>query len=175
MKANRVRPLLAALGLVLAVDALSGCAEAPPRPTPVAATPAPPPSPRTTAADWRDRPATPGDWTWSRDSGGSVARFGDGEFSIRCPGAGAPVRLERAGRASAPVPMTVTTTAGSRPLTGEPSNDAGPVIGASLPAHDPLLDAMAFSRGRVAVEVAGTPPLYLPAWPEIARVIEDCR
>jgi hypothetical protein len=125
--------------------------------------------------DWRDMPATPGDWTWSRDGAGSVARFGGGEFAVRCSGADAPVELERAGQANAPVPMTVTTTAGSRALTGQPYNDAGPVISTSLPAHDPLLDAMAFSRGRVAVEVTGTKPLYLPAWPEIARVIEDCR
>jgi hypothetical protein len=174
MKANRSRLVLPALGLVLAIEALSGCAEAP-RPAPPAPALAPPPPASPAVADWRDMPATPGDWTWSREGAGSVARFGGSEFAVRCSGAGAPIQLERAGRASAPVPMTIITTAGSRPLTGQPHDDAGPVISTSLAAHDPLLDAMAFSRGRIAVEVAGTPSLYLPAWPEIARVIEDCR
>jgi hypothetical protein len=25
------------------------------------------------------------------------------------------------------------------------------------------------------VEVAGLPPVYAPSWPEVSRVIEDCR
>jgi len=44
-----------------------------------------------------------------------------------------------------------------------------------LSAYDPLLDALAFSRGRFAIVASGTPALVLPAWPEIARVVEDCR
>ena len=54
---------------------------------------------------------------------------------------------------------------------------ADPVAGASvaLAVRDPLLDAMAFSRGRFMLEVAGFPALYLPAWAEVGRVIEDCR
>ncbi|MDG2003332.1 MAG: hypothetical protein P8J20_08375 [Novosphingobium sp.] len=49
------------------------------------------------------------------------------------------------------------------------------MIAVTLPASDPLLDAMAFSRGRFAVETAGLPTLYVPSWPEVSRVIEDCR
>jgi hypothetical protein len=44
-----------------------------------------------------------------------------------------------------------------------------------LGAQDRLLDAIAFSRGRFSVEIAGTPRLILPSWPEPARAIEDCR
>jgi hypothetical protein len=44
-----------------------------------------------------------------------------------------------------------------------------------LPASDPLLEQMAFSRGRFLVTVEGGPSLVVPAWPELARVIEDCR
>ena len=44
-----------------------------------------------------------------------------------------------------------------------------------MPARDPLLDAMAFSKGRFALEVAGLPTLYVPSYPEVTRVIEDCR
>ena len=44
-----------------------------------------------------------------------------------------------------------------------------------LPPADPLLDQIAFSRGRFLVQAEGGPSLILPAWPEPARVIEDCR
>ena len=41
--------------------------------------------------------------------------------------------------------------------------------------NDPLLDAIAFSRGRFVIEQTGQPPLVLPPHAEIGRVIEDCR
>jgi hypothetical protein len=44
-----------------------------------------------------------------------------------------------------------------------------------LPARDALLDAIAFSRGRFALEAAGLETLYLPSYPEISRVVQDCR
>ena len=46
---------------------------------------------------------------------------------------------------------------------------------ADLPATDPLFDQMAFSRGRLLVQIEGGVALIIPAWPEIARVTEDCR
>ena len=49
------------------------------------------------------------------------------------------------------------------------------MVTAELPARDPALDAIAFSRGRFALETAGLATLYLPSWPEISRVVEDCR
>ncbi|MEJ2457854.1 MAG: hypothetical protein P8Y58_06770 [Novosphingobium sp.] len=74
--------------------------------------------------------------------------------------------------ASAPVPMAIRTSDTQRALTALPV--AGGVA-VTLSARDPLLDAMAFSRGRFAVEAAGAPPLYGPSWTEVSRVIEDCR
>lgn len=48
--------------------------------------------------------------------------------------------------------------------------------GVSLPARDPRLDRIAFSRGRFALEaVNGGGQTTLPVQPEIGRVIEDCR
>ena len=44
-----------------------------------------------------------------------------------------------------------------------------------LRPHDPLLDAMAVTKGNFAVESAGMATLYLPGWAEVTRVIEDCR
>ena len=48
-------------------------------------------------------------------------------------------------------------------------------VTADFSAFDPLLDAIAFSRGRLVVTMAGGVPLVAPAWPEAARTIEDCR
>lgn len=85
------------------------------------------------------------------------------------------VTLLRRGKASGRVAMTIQTSKTTRPVTGSARAGPPPVIAVTLPASDPLLDAMAFSRGRFAVETAGLPTLYVPSWPEVSRVIEDCR
>lgn len=74
-----------------------------------------------------------------------------------------------------PVPMQVSTTALTRPLMSDPARGTQGWVVTAVPVRDPLLDAMAFSRGRFALETAGLPTLYLPSWPELSRVIEDCR
>jgi hypothetical protein len=156
-----------ALGLLLT----SACSEqrvipAPqPRPT---STPAPPP-PRP-SIDWREARATPGDWVWSNAGGGSSASFAQGLFTMRCQQGS--VVIARRGSGEGPVPMSISTSAMTRTLSGAGSASE---ITATLTARDPLLDAMAFSRGHFAVEVAGLAPLYVPSWPEVSRVIEDCR
>jgi hypothetical protein len=71
--------------------------------------------------------------------------------------------------------MAVTTTSSTRPLISDPALGSAGQVTAAIKTRDPLLDAMAFSRGRFMIEVAGLPPLYLPSWPEVSRVIEDCR
>jgi hypothetical protein len=43
-----------------------------------------------------------------------------------------------------------------------------------MATRDPLLDQMAYSRGRFML-AAGGQELIVPAWPEVARVVEDCR
>jgi hypothetical protein len=48
-------------------------------------------------------------------------------------------------------------------------------LAVDIAAADPILDAMAFSRGRVLVEMEGQQPIILPSWAEIARIVEDCR
>jgi hypothetical protein len=48
-------------------------------------------------------------------------------------------------------------------------------VEAAVPASDPLLDAMLYSRGRYSIEVAGLERLIVPSWPEPGRVVEDCR
>ena len=173
------RLLPAAAGLL----ALAACqprepAPLPTRPVPVAR-PAPPPA--APVADWRDAAITAGTWTWAREGSQSVARFGitpaATALSFAC--AAGQVTLARAGTAPASVALTVRTTNGSRtvsagPLAGAPAALAA-VLAVPLAGRDPLLDMIAFSRGRFAVEVPGLATLYVPSWPEISRVIEDCR
>lgn len=156
---------IAGAACMMGMASLSACAgkpAPPPAPEP-AVRPAPPPaivSPpvETEAEEWRDGPLTPGDWSY--DAGTGVALHG--EFSLRCDGALRQVIVSRAGASGT---LRLRTTFGARLLPP----------GAAIPADDPLLDELAFSRGRFTVEATGMATLVLPAWPEPARVIEDCR
>jgi len=122
-----------------------------------------------------DAPITPGNWTWGTENGQSVARFAGNLLVLRCDRAGAAVRIEQASSAERAVPMTVQTETTRRTLSAAPSSSAPGTVSVSLAARDPLLDAMAFSRGRFAVFTAQEPALYVPSWPEVSRVVEDCR
>jgi hypothetical protein len=150
-----------------------GCAaprEAAPPPVtrpapPPAASPAPAPAPAPAPPqDWRDIALTPGDWSYAGDAAGSEARFADAALAVRCDKARRQIRIERP-EAAAGTELIVRTSFGTRRLAA----------GAALAPGDPLLDQIAFSRGRFTIEAAGLPILVVPAWPEPARVIEDCR
>ena len=143
-----------------------------PAPVPVQAPPPPPP-----ARDWRDRPATVGDWVYKRDARGSVALFGpqgaDALLLMRCDTARRQVFLSVPGTQAGPA--VIRTSSVSRTLQLLPTGGEPPYVAVALTPNDPLLDAMGFSRGRFALEQAGSAPLAIPAWPEIERVTEDCR
>lgn len=136
--------------------------------------PPPPPTPQ----DWRDMPLTPGNWFYSNQGGTSQALFGsansEASFIVRCDRARRQVTLLRGGTSSGNM-MTVRTSSSARNLPLSVQAEPLPYVLSSVGANDRLLDAMAFSRGRFTVEVPGLPMLVLPAWPEPARAIEDCR
>jgi len=166
------------LGVVSAVAmsvALASCATrpapapAPEPPRPVVVTPPPQPAPPPPIANWQDAPLTPGDWSYAQENGISIARYGRPgapSFVVRCE-PGRQVSLTRTDAAAASA-LTIRTSSTARTVPARGSM-------AMLPAADPLLDAIAFSRGRFAVEAAGHGTLVIPTWPEAARVIEDCR
>ena len=156
---RRFGPLL--LGLAL-LDACVAPRQAPPPAPALAPTPTPTPPPPPPPADWRDRAYTAGDWSYAREGGASVARFGTA-LELRC--AGGLVTLSVAGAAAGP--MIVRTSYGDTARNADAN-------GLRLPASDPLLDQIAYSRGRFLVGT-GTTELILPAWPEVQRVVEDCR
>jgi hypothetical protein len=70
--------------------------------------------------------------------------------------------------------MTIRTSSIARNLPLM-SLEQPPAALATLSANDRFLDAIVFSRGRFTVEVPGAPIMAIPAWPEPARVVEDCR
>lgn len=187
-----IRHTLAHAAPIAALSLLAACStteESPPppvlMPTP---TPAPAPAPAlappqvTTPSfdNWMDAPPTPGDWFYRRSAyGRSFAGygppFGEPMFVISCDRTRQVVMLERESDVAGSAPMQIRTESGDRLLTALPTGADIPSIAASLPANDPLLDMIAISKGRFAVEIPGMNNLYMPSWPEITRVIEDCR
>jgi hypothetical protein len=169
------------IALLFSVGAVAACAprQAPPPPPPPVATPLPrpvaPPSPPPPAADWNDLALTPGSWTYRGEAAASLATYGGaaGSFTLRCDRNSRQVTLSRSGITTGNT-MTIRTSSTARnlPLSvqGEPT-----AVFARLSASDRLLDAVVFSRGRFTVEVPGTQMMIIPAWPEPARVVEDCR
>ena len=174
----RIHPASAALAPLFLV--LSSCVGAPER-TPVPAprpAPGPPPAPAAAPAsaplEWQYRPATPGNWTYRAEGAGSVALFSSpgsaALLTLRCDPAAGRVTFLRAGPAQAM--MTLRTSYGA---VSWPAAAATAGTMAVRAANDMVLDQIAYSRGRFAVEVQGLDPLILPVWGEVGRVIEDCR
>jgi hypothetical protein len=172
----------ARFAVVATLLALAACVGAPPPPRAVAppvAAPRPtaPPPPVPQAADWRDWPVTPGDWSYRIDGRGSIALFGtpgtDALLTLRCDHQTNMIYLSRQGQAG--TPLTLRTSSLARSLTVQSTGAAPAYVAAALSPRDGLLDAMAFSRGRFIVEQNGMPTLVVPAWAEVGRVTEDCR
>lgn len=123
--------------------------------------------------------ATPiaGTWTYAATADGSEARFVSAsaiaQLFVHCTRATRRVSIAKPASSAAPF-LSVWTSSLARsvastfdPATGRLTID--------LRATDPLLDAIASSRGRIGFGVAAQPALVVPARAEAARVIEDCR
>lgn len=173
----------AAVALTFAFAACVPRSSPPPAPppaepaAPVALPPAAGPTP--TYDNWMDAPATPGNWTYRPVQGGSAALFGQrqGEplLTMRCDRSQRQVLLERPAALSGPVPVVIRTETSNRTVASTGLAAPLQVVRTSISANDRLLDAMALSKGRFAIETSGLPTLYIPAWPEVTRVVEDCR
>ena len=153
--------------------------EPPPTPTP-APVQAPRPVQEPVYDNYLDAPQTPGTWGYADDPGETLASYGVGQaysFIIRCDKATREIGLARftENASAAQRTMVISTETTQKALTAEPLTGTGRLVAASLNSRDPLLDAMAITKGRFAVKVSGERTLYLPAWTEVSRVIEDCR
>jgi len=169
-------PAAVIAGLLVTVPSCVSPPPEPPRPVPTFAPPPalPPAPPAPAAADWRDWPVTPGTWTYARDGRGSRAAFGGTRLVMRCDLAERRIYLSRGGSGAAPLAVRTSSTTRAVPVRAGGGGGTSSVAAVFTPT-DPLLDAMAFSRGRFAIEQAGAPTLVVPAWAEIGRVVEDCR
>ena len=121
---------------------------------------------------------TPGRWFYRNEGQNSLASFGSSDgaasFTVRCDRGSRQITLARQGITTGNT-MTVRTSYSARNLPLSIQTEPLSSVFTTLPASDRFLDGMAFSRGRFTVEVPGTPMLIIPAWPEPARVVEDCR
>ena len=129
------------------------------------------------AVDYSYWPVSPGAWNYSTVTGGSEATFVDTSNTVRVVMAcGKLTRLVTISRISAAPAATLSfwTSSATRDLSARFDVNAKRVI-AQVGASDALLDAIAFSRGRFAISMPGSPALVVPAGTEVAHVVEDCR
>ena len=131
---------------------------------------------------WTDWPIALGTWSYVEDDRGSIARYGaagkDAVVMLRCDKSRARLYLSRAANAGGS--MTVRTSSASKALpvqltNNQASGNQATYVASELTIGDPILDAMAFSRGRIAFELAGAQNIAIPVWSEIGRVTQDCR
>lgn len=178
-----MRIISACLALPLSLLALASCSTAPPEPAP-APQPAQPiatpsPAPAQPQGDWIDWPITPGAWVYRKDDRGSLALFGqpdrDAVFIIRCDGPRRQLFLSRSGSVSDGAAMTLRASAGLQSYAAGNSGGTPAYVAISVAPGDLMMDRIAYSRGRFAVETTGLQSLAIPVWPEFSRVVEDCR
>jgi len=110
----------------------------------------------------KELPMATGLWSYFATAGGSIATFGT-HIQIRCDRNARMITISRPNGAPATLTVITDTMARTLPANGQ------------LQATDPLLDAIAFSRGRFLLAGGTGPTIALPSWPEAARSIEDCR
>lgn len=166
-----------------ALLAVSACSAPPPPPAPqpaplpkpVPVAPAPPVKP---AGEWVDWPLAAGDWVYRRDERGSIALFGpagqNATVTLRCDNSRRRIYLAREG-AGTGGRMVVRTSSTLKEFAASPTGAAPAYLAVEILPTDPILDAMALSRGRFAIEAEGQAPIAIPSWAEITRIIEDCR
>jgi hypothetical protein len=133
-----------------------------------------PPVAHPVVSDWVHAPLTPSDWTWRSGGGESFAEFVSPQgvmlAQFNCT-ADREMLLAIANPRTSSTTITVRTETVAQAV---PADAREGWLEARVPVQETLLDAMAFSRGRFALEADGM-GLYLPSYPEITRVIEDCR
>jgi hypothetical protein len=118
-----------------------------------------------------------GNWTYAPAAGGSDATFSDAsgtpQLWLHCTRATRRVTIAKSATAAAPL-MNVWTSSLARSVAAS-FNPTTMRLTIELAPFDPLLDAIASSRGRVGFSVGTQTPLVVPPWPEASRVVEDCR
>ena len=130
-----------------------------------------------TTFDFSNATPVAGDWHYESTATGSESTFnstaGYPQIWIDCVRATRHVTIARPASVAAPT-VNVWTSSATRSVPAS-FNPATRRLTIDLATYDPLLDAIATSRGRMAFTIGTDPALVVPAWAEVARVIEDCR
>lgn len=175
-----------------AVAVLSGCQvvpqngsspapEATPAPAPVPALP--PASPAPVAApsnlNWEVAPVVAGVWTYRAEGADRQALFGPAGaqplFAVACLSSSRQIAIRLPRSSGASRALTIRTTYGPLQWSAVSGQGGATSLSATRPASDPGLDWIAYSRGRIAIELDGQPHLIVPSGSEVGRVVEDCR
>ncbi len=177
---RRLRTIFILSPMLTLVGCVAPAPSPPPQPARATALPvAPPPvaGPAPSVTAWTERALTPGGWSYRSDARGGLALYGvggqDAALVIRCDKAAQRIFISRPGTGAGS--MTLRATTGALAYPARPAGGTPPYVAAELGVLDRQLDAIAFSRGRFLVAMAGTPDVIIPAWPEVARTIEECR
>jgi hypothetical protein len=168
---------LAAFALLAGCQAVPPAAPPSPSPLPAPAQPpVPAPAPQPDLS-WEVAPVEAGNWFYGSDAGRSFAQFrtpgGAPLLTLSCATGTRQLSFARTGAGGTAAAMTIRTTYGAVQWPVTASGDAALTV--SRAASDQLFDWIAYSRGRIAIEAAGSSRLVVPAWAEIGRVVEDCR
>ena len=119
----------------------------------------------------------PGSWSYRALPGATEAQFidtgGNMRLVIRCTRTARQVTISKI--SAAPAATLVVWTSSAQRALPSTFDAASMRVSAVVGASDRLLDAIAFSRGRIAIAMPGSPPLVVTPGPEAARVFEDCR
>jgi hypothetical protein len=157
-----------AIAAALALAAQTSPAPTPPPSAPVAA-------PVQTSVEYSMPIA--GNWVYAPAADGSEATFsnesGQAQITIRCTRSTRRVAFLKAATAASPT-LWVWTSSQTRSLPAT-FDAATSRVSADIVAYDPLLDAIASSRGRVGFRASEPQALVVPPWGDVGRVIEDCR
>ena len=127
--------------------------------------------------DW---PISAGDWVYRRDARGSIALFGapgtDALITLRCDVARGRIYLARADESGAGAgKLTLRSSSALKQFNVLPTGGTPPYVAAEILPDDGILDAMAYTRGRIAIEAQGQKSIAVPLWAEASRIVEDCR
>ncbi|HET8832091.1 MAG TPA: hypothetical protein VFN86_08460 [Casimicrobiaceae bacterium] len=118
-----------------------------------------------------------GNWSYATTATGSEATFTDSasrpQLTIRCTRATRRIAIAKAASVAAPY-IWVWTSSQVKNVPATYDATTAQVVG-DVAAFDPLLDAIASSRGRVGFSTSGLAALVVPPWADVGRVIEDCR
>jgi hypothetical protein len=174
------------LSIFIMLAACSSPSAPPPSPSPrPVARPAPVTSTTTAPVqavqgNWTDWPISAGNWIYRTDNRGSIALYGqpglDALLTLRCDTARGRIYLSRSDeRGVGAGTITIRSSSALKKFAGAPTGGTPAYTAIEIMPFDGILDAMAFSRGRIAIEADGQQSVAIPVWSEIGRVVEDCR